>query len=273
MGAVNTVLTRIFDVVLHPFRDVSPLWSLSLLALLTGLFMLAIFRYTSNQAAIARVKNRLKAHFLEFRLFQDDFGLLMQAQKDILKHNLVYLMHALRPMAVMVIPMLLLLGQLNVRYGYRPLRPGEMTIVAVTLRQALTTTDKITLQAPQGVMLETQPLRIPQLREVDWRLRPTASGQFWLRIQVGEEAVGTWLTVSNQLVRVAPYITQAGFMQQVLQPADHALSAASLVQAIAVYYPPRQLQIWGWNMHWLVFFFVVSLLCGFALKNRLGVEV
>ncbi len=44
------------------------------ISLLTGLFMLLVFKLTSNQAGLQRTKDRIKAHLLEFRLFKDSIG-------------------------------------------------------------------------------------------------------------------------------------------------------------------------------------------------------
>ena len=44
-----------------------------------GLLMVIVFRYTSDQKAIGRAKDRLKAHLLAVRLFQDQLPVVMRA--------------------------------------------------------------------------------------------------------------------------------------------------------------------------------------------------
>ena len=38
-------------------------------------------------------------------------------------------------------------------------------------------------------------------------------------------------------------------------------------------YPVLDLTVFGWNVHWLLAFFVLSIAFGFAFKDALGVEV
>ena len=55
-----------------------------LLSLITGLLMVLIFRYTSDQNAIRQAKDRLKAHLLAVRLFQDQLPVVLSSYRKII---------------------------------------------------------------------------------------------------------------------------------------------------------------------------------------------
>ncbi len=38
-------------------------------------------------------------------------------------------------------------------------------------------------------------------------------------------------------------------------------------------YPPLDLSLFGWSVNWLIFFFILSLVSGFAFRGVLGVEI
>src|SRR4030067_3637841 len=122
MWLLNNILNKTFDFFFSPFRALNPLWGLCVISLLTGVLMLIIFRYTSNQEGIKKAKDKIKAYLFEIRLYKDDMGLMLQAQKNLLKYNFIYMKYSVIPMLVMMIPVVLVLIQLNFRFGYSPLK-------------------------------------------------------------------------------------------------------------------------------------------------------
>ena len=65
-------LTKVFDLVLFPFRQMAPVWGVAFLALLTAIFILMVYKWVSNQRAIARFKKQVQGHFLGIYLFRED---------------------------------------------------------------------------------------------------------------------------------------------------------------------------------------------------------
>jgi len=120
MSVVNLVFGRIVDTVLLPFRSLSPWFGLAVVSLLTALLMLEVYKLTSNQSAIRRAKDRIKAHLLEMRLYKDSLRVTLRAQAGILKANLAYMGANLKPLLVMIVPLVLILARLSVWYDRAP---------------------------------------------------------------------------------------------------------------------------------------------------------
>ena len=58
---------------------VVPGWlSATAIAAVTGVLMLAVFKYTSNQGAIKRVRNDIDAHLLALKLFKDSASVALE---------------------------------------------------------------------------------------------------------------------------------------------------------------------------------------------------
>ena len=121
IGILNAAVGGLFDALFAVLGRLGPEASMAVVSLLVGLFMLFIFKRTSNQAGIRRAKDRIKAHLLELRLYKSDFGQTMRSQGRILAANGRYFLHALKPMLVIVVPILLVLVQLDARFGARAL--------------------------------------------------------------------------------------------------------------------------------------------------------
>ncbi len=237
--------------------------------------MLVIFRYTSNQKAIKETKDRIKAHLMEIRIFKDDFGILMSAQKNILLYNAKYMMYALKPMLFMIIPVAIILIQLDGWFGYRPLNIGESAVVSVRVsNQEAGVLPNVTIEADKGLMIETPPLRVSELGEVAWRIRAKELGEHNIIVKASGHAFPKRVIVSDGgLTRISPRVVASGFWDVLLNPGERPLPEHSFVKQIEVYYPERLIRIFKWGTHWIVVFFVLSIFWGFALKGFFRVEI
>jgi uncharacterized membrane protein (DUF106 family) len=270
-------LHRIFGALLgaliFPFRGLDPLWALTVLSLLSGLLFLLIFKWTSNQEAIFQAKQRVKAHLLELLLFADDMVLSLRAQRDLFLANLSYLRQTLRPVLVLLIPVVLLLVQIDAWYARQPLAVGDTTVLRVSLAAHAPPGLEPRLELPEGLALTAPPLRIPSLREIDFRLRAEADGDYQIRVLAGDETVEKRLRVGRGLEPLAAEVWQPSLLHSLLLPAEPPLPSGSAIQSIALQYPPRDLTLFGWNIHWLVFFFVMSVVPAYLVKGLFGIEV
>jgi hypothetical protein len=238
--------------------------------------MLAVFKAASDQAGIRRTKDRIKAHLLELRLYKHDFGQTMRSQGKVLLANGRYLGHALRPMLVMLAPILLLLFQLDAWFGARPLAVGERALVKVKLAAGTNPlTTPLVLEAPAGLAVETPPLRIEEEREVAWRIRAVATGRHDLKLAgAGGEPIPAAVAVGpGKLRKILPVPAETGFFRQLEHPGGLSLPKGGPVESITIAYPAARLSLFGWRLHWLVAFFVLSIVFGFALKGVFRVEI
>jgi hypothetical protein len=274
MRSLQLLIIGIFDLMLSPLQSVSPLWSLSLVSVAAGLLMLLVFRYASDQRRIKETKNAIKAHVLELWLFRDDPRIMLASQGRILRLNLRYLKLAVKPLLVVIFPMALMLIYLEGWFSYRPLRPGEAAIVSVQLTPGQTgSLNQASLQANAGLSVETPALRIPAASEVDWRIRAESVGTHLLQIEVPGQKVEKTLIVSDKLVPVSPRRVIDGFWNKLLNPREKPILKASPLEQVEIHYPIRSIVVFGWEMHWIAVFFIISVISGIALKGLFRVEL
>src|SRR6476646_11545745 len=104
------------------------LWVLAI-SIAIGFLMVIVFRYTSDQKAIGRAKDRLKAHLLAVRLFQDQLPVVIRAYGKILRGTGSYLRLAFTPFLIAILPITFLIVQLDRYFGWLPLRPAQSFLV------------------------------------------------------------------------------------------------------------------------------------------------
>jgi hypothetical protein len=273
MAMINAAITRGFDLFFAPFARANPWLGMVAISLLSGLVLLLIFRYTSNQRGIRAAKDRIIAHLLAVWLYRDELSVVLRSQAGVFVDDLRYLGYALVPLACMILPVGIFLLQTDLRYGHRPLRVGEQAIVAAQIRPEAGPVDDVTISAPPGIRVETPALRMPALGEVDWRVRAVAPGRHELRFAVQGVEFTKEIVVGDHMTRVAPRRVDDGVWPQLLNPGEPPLAAAGPAAWVEVSYPDAWLRLRGWRMHWIWPWLVLSLIFGYALKGPLRVQV
>lgn len=275
MWIFHSLFGKIFDVLFFPFRGLDHWVGMVYISILTGLFMLFIFRFTSNQEGIRKVKDMIKAHLLELRLFKDSFAISFKAQGSIFRCNLKYIGYSAKPMLVMIIPLVLIIIHLNLWFGYQSLAPGERAILKVRLKQGFDPLQLSLSVAPSsGFTIETPPLRMGEEREINWRLQAKGKGIHDILLILNGEEIHKKLTVSGKpLSRISPAKVRKDFLAQLLNPGEPPISSNSPLEAIKIVYPSKNMSLFGWPIHWLIVYFVLSILFGFSLKGIMKVEI
>src|SRR5450432_1171996 len=83
--------------------------------------MVVLFGYTSDQKAIAIAKDQLKAHLLAVRLYRDQIPVVMASYGKILRGTGRYLKLAFLPLLYVILPITLLMVQIDRYLGQTPL--------------------------------------------------------------------------------------------------------------------------------------------------------
>jgi hypothetical protein len=277
MSLLNAALRPVFDLVLAPFAGMPPIVGLTVVSLVTAVFMLVVFKHTSNQAALEAVKRRIHACLFEIRLFNDDLRAIFRAQNEILRHNLTYLRLSLAPMVWILPPLVLVMAQLQFHYGYEGLRPGERTLLEADLRPgAVAPGDRprAVLEVPPGLRAETDAVWIPAESQLAWRLAAERDGDFELGLSVdGAPRVTKTVRVTARTVRLSPERVDDTFLSQLLYPAEAPLPAAGPVRAIRLGYPDRDVSVLGFGLYWMIPFFALSIVFAFALRGVFKVTI
>src|SRR5262249_29273630 len=169
---LNALANAVGRILLAPIA-VLPGWlSATIVAAVTGILLLVVFKYTSNQRAIKRVKDDIKANLLALKLFKDSASVALGAQGRILSGAFRLLLLAIVPLLVMILPVLLILGQLSLWYQARPLQAGEDAIVTLRLGgDAGAPLPEVRLDPTEAVDVTIGPVRLRSKREVCWKIQ------------------------------------------------------------------------------------------------------
>jgi hypothetical protein len=282
MSLLNALMRGVFDAVLYPFRGLDPLVGLVAVSLPISIGMLVAFKATSAQAELAAVKRRIHACLFEIRLFNDDLLAILRAQLEILRHNLTYLRLSLVPMVWLILPLTLIIAQLQFHYGYQGLEPGRPALLEVELKPSggrggdgvgAVARPSASLEVPEGLRVETPALWIPSRNRLLWRLAAERSGDYALTVKVGDAAETKSVRVADGIVRRSPIRVDSSLLNQLLYPAEPPLPDQSPILAISLHYPERDVEVFGWPLHWMIVFFALTIVFAFVLRGPFKVTL
>jgi len=266
---IGQAASRLGDLLVAPFGDHAG-WALAGASVGFGLAALLLFKVATPQRRLARERGQLVGRLYEAALYQTSLPVILRVQRGVLVANLRYLACALPAVAALVVPLVLVLPQLEARLGRRPLAVGEAALVAAALPGEV----RATLTADRGVAVEAGPVRDAARGELVWRVRATAPGAHHLRLDAGGPALDLAVPVAVAGLPALTSARQRTALEQLLRdPAGTALPATSRVTRFAVALPPRDLRFAGVAVPWLVAFTVLSLAAGLLLRRSLRVEI
>jgi hypothetical protein len=231
-----------------------------------------VFRYTSDQKAIRRAKDKLKAHLLAVRLFQDQLPVVMRAYGRILRGTGSYLRLAFTPFLIAILPITFLIVQLDRYFGWVPLQPAQTFLVEARVEDPAALNES-SLQLPPELSSSAPAVHVPNNKEVVWRVVADRSGQFDIHIAAAGQTVSKRVVVAGGLARISPLRLRGNFWERMFTSGEPALADNSPVQSIAINYPQRVIGFAWMEWNWIVLFFVVSLIAGFIFKSVLGIQV
>jgi hypothetical protein len=254
MQAYNDISSAIFDVLMAPFGHGFAGFDLVFWPIVMGIGALQVYKYVSNQSAIARVKRQISMHLLEIRLFKHDIVQVLKSTGTILAKNMLYLGHNLLPLAVMIAPMVALMVQLVAHYAYAPSPPGSVEL----------------LRLP-GVKLDAPAVRTAD-GQVFWRLRAEEVGDHVLKIKLDGETFEKGWAVGGDPRKIP--LKRLRSWEALLYPGEAAIPSVSPVLSLELdmhirplrYFPEGEFGILMWSL-------ILSLVAGFALKSFFGVTI
>jgi hypothetical protein len=251
-----------------------PGWvSATVVAAFTGVLMLAMFKYTSDQRAIKRVRKDIDANLLALKLFKDSARVALRAQGRVLDGALSLLVLAAVPMLVMALPMTLLLAQLALWYEARPLAPGEEAVISLKLGGgAAAPWPAVGLEPTEAVEVIAGPVRMRKEREVCWNVKAKKAGGHSLLFQVGGQSVAKELAVGDGFMRVSAERPGWSWSRILLNPWEKPFRPGEAVRSIAINYPERSSYTSG-SGYWVVYWFVGSMVAGLCFKGVLKVNI
>ena len=270
LNVLTNALGRFF---LAPIA-VLPGWlSNTIISVLTGVCLLVIFKYTSNQRAIGRIRDEIKASLLTLKLFKDSISVTLHAEVCVFKGALLLFVHAIPPMLVMILPVSLLLAQMSLWYQSRPLLPGEVAVMTVKLNDNVKENwPTVNIEPTSAAKVTVGPVRILSRRQICWEIKALENGKHHITLVVNRDQIEKELAIGAGFMRVSSSRPASNWAGILMNPAEKPFAPDSIVQSVTIDYPERLSKTSGADW-WLIYFFAASMLFALILRPLVKVRI
>jgi len=264
---LNIITNAIGKVLIAPLITHLPGWlSNTIISAVTGVAILFVFKYTSNQKAIGNVKDRIKANTLAIKLYKDYVSVTLLSLARVLKGTFAWLFHSIRPILVMMIPFSLLFGQMWMWYQARPLLPGEQAIVTMKLNGDTDSKwPQVSIASLPGAEITIEKTKVLSKRQLYWKIKAADNGCHSIRFKVDNDIVEKQLAVGNGFMRTSSLRPGWKFSDMLLYPFEKPFKSDSIVKSIRIRYPDRISKTSGTNW-WIAYLLVISSIFFLLLK-------
>jgi hypothetical protein len=253
----------------------SPLAIVIFVSLVIGLVMVVLFGYTSDQKAIGIAKDQLKAHLLAVRLYRDQIPVVMGSYGKILRGTGRYLKLAFMPLLYVIIPITLLMVQIDRYLGQTPIPVNASFLLTAQLSKQAGSdpANDVALELPAEITMTAPAVHISSENQIVWRLAGSQAGKYEVKIAAGGQSVTKSVCVGSDLPRISTIRLRGQFWERMFSSAEPALPENSPIESISINYPDRDIDIAGYGMNWIWLFFILSMVAGFIFKELLGIQI
>lgn len=287
MNALNSVVTKIFDVILTPLEILGDEVALILISGIFGILALIAFKYISYQKGIKAAKDKIKGHLIAIRLYQDDLVVVTKSIFKILARNLQYITYNFGPFIPLAIPFVFVLAQMVVRYAFVPvplvpdpgmLSPGQGVMISIEATEGHERDiSGLEVEYPDGLTPISPLVRVASTGKAFQEVAATAAGDYEIlfRMPDGGEATKRFVAGSETEVRMMQPERVGSALLALLWPAENTIGGDSGLAHIKFTYPESDL---GWLpgsgvVGILLWFLVASMAFGVAVLKPLGIQI
>ncbi len=268
-GLTNSLCSLIFAPIAHMVG-----WlSITIISAVLGVLLLVIFKYTSNQKAITRVRDDIKANLLAIKLYRENFTVTIRSQTQVFCCSFKLLYYAIIPMLIMIVPVSLLLAQMGQWYQFSPLQAdGSEYLVKLTLNSTADVNQLVALKESPAAKTVLGPVRVKSTKEIYWKIAVREMGYHNLTFTLGNVTVEKQMAIGDGLMRISPMRPGPSAADVLLYPMETPFKNSGPVRSITIEYPERESYIHGTDW-WILYFFIMSMAAAFLFKPFLKVRI
>jgi uncharacterized membrane protein (DUF106 family) len=118
-------LNPILDPILNPLLGMAPFWVIFIISVGISLIITIIYKLVTDQNLMKTLKTDMKKMQKEMKEMKSQPEKVASHQKILMKKNMEYMKHSMKPTLITMLPVLLLVGWLATHIAFAPILPGQ----------------------------------------------------------------------------------------------------------------------------------------------------
>lgn len=248
-------LDMIFNPWLGPVLNLPAFWAILIISAGITFLITIVYKYTTDQKEMKRIKEDLKKYQKEMRATKDTKK-LMSIQKKALDLNMKYMMASFKSTLYTFIPIIIIFAWLNNHIAYMPIMPNQE--FSVTAHFGEGAKGNVTISSIPELYIENKEQEIVDNSAV-WKLKGD-SGEYKLLVQY-----------NNEEYDAKVLITEEKAYEQPEKPIRDSKLKMIEVGNEKVHPFGDSFNIFGWYPGWLATYIVLSIALSALFRKLLNV--
>lgn len=240
------------NIVFAPLLKLPLLWTVIILSLIVSVIIIAITKYTTDQALMKKLKDDIKEYQKQIKELKNEPAKAMEAQKKAMELNMKYMMHSLKPTIITFIPIILIFGWMSSTFAYESIKPQQEFSVTVFFDR--NTNGEAELIAPDEVTIIGDKIEKIENDKATWNLKGE-EGEHILEFVYDNAKQQKGVLITND--------------EKYIEPTKKYNGAIKLIQID--YKPKKILNLFGWRLGWLGTYIIFSIIFTMGLRKVMKV--
>ncbi|MBI2135058.1 DUF106 domain-containing protein [Candidatus Woesearchaeota archaeon] len=246
------VFENLLNPVFGPLLAIPTLWAVVLLSFLISLIITLIYKYSTDQNLMKRLKDEMKELQKEMKELKSSPERAMKVQKEIMRTNGKYMMQSMRSMIYSFIPIILIFGWMNAHLAYEPIIPGQGFLTKVTFEKDVN--GFIELSVPEGIKIDGAAKKEIKGNEVEWILSGSR-GEYLLEYIMNGKKYNKEVVITENLYKDPLKKVNDG-----------------TVKLIEIEYKKKiLLNLFGWKLGWLGTYIILAIAFSIIIRKVIKV--
>lgn len=246
-------MANFLDTIFNPWLGLAlqlpSFWAILIISAFITVLVTVVYKYTTNQSEMKRIKDDLKKYQKEMRETKDTKK-LMEIQKKSMELNMTYMKQSFKSTLYTFIPIIIIFAWLNMHIAYAPILPN--TEFTVTAQFGEGAKGNISMSAtPELVMANGATQEIVDSKAV-WKLKGDAAGEYKMTFKYNTEEYDHKVLISEENKAITTYsVPQKIIKDSKLKMIENGNKA---VRPFG-----ENFNIFGWHPGWLATYIIVSI--------------
>ncbi len=244
-------LDTIFNPIFGPLLNLGAFWGIAIISLLITVAVTLVYKYTTDQKEMKRIKEQLKQYQKQMREVKDPKK-VMEINKKAMELNFKYMGSSFKSTLYTFIPMIIIFAWLSGTIAYHPLTANDPFTVTAEFGKDAKGTIEIT-SIPELTVLNGATQEISN-NIAEWQLQGT-EGEYKLTFKYNTEEYSKNIKIADK-----------GYENPLMQIPDSKLKSVTIGNK-PVHPLGDKFHIFSWYPGWLGVYIILSILFSLGIRN------
>jgi len=185
----------------------------------------------------------------------------LEINKEIMEQMPEMLKHSMKPMFIIMIPIIIIFSWANANIAYIPIAPGQEFVNTVVFEKGLV--GQVNISVPDKITLIDSETKTIEKNKVNWTMKGE-EGEYLLTYEYGNKLFTHEVIITDGVKYVKPY-----------KPSFFSIFSGEKIESVTLIDTNDKfiyMNLFGWKLGWLGSYIIFSIIFSITLRKLFGLQ-